>query len=363
MNRRAQQGLSLLELMIAIAIGLGLLAALTTVFVNSSRSQTELARASQQIENGRFAVQTLQDAIWHAGFYGRHVAYTTTAPTALPDPCSANADTAVASPTPLQNALVFGVQGYNAPGSVPTALTCLSSSDFVPGTDILIVRRAESRTTALASLAANTFYLQSVAEAYDPTTLQAMKPVIAKGSPTTPFTQTSSTTGELGEIRRFHVQIYFVAPCSAPAGGGTSCTGAADDGGRPIPTLKRLELGPAGAFQIVPLVEGIENFQVEYGIDTVLVGLPAGAPYSGDGMPDTYIVAPTAAEFSQVVAVRMHLLARATEPSAGYVDTKTYDLGLHGTFEPNLVAADRPYKRHLFTTVVRLQNVAGWRER
>lgn len=356
--RRAQRGLSLIELMIAITIGLGLLAALTTVFVNSSRSQAELARASQQIENGRFAIQTLQEDVWHAGFYGRHIAYTTTAPTSLPDPCSTNVDTGVASPTPLQNALVFAIQGYNDPASVPTALTCLSAADFVANNDILIVRRAESRATALASLAANTVYLQSVAEAYNPLTLQVMRPVIARGSPATPFNQTSSTTGEAGEIRRFHVHIYFIAPCSAPAGGGANCTGANDDGGRPIPTLKRLELGPTGGFQIVPLVEGIERFQVEYGIDTPLTGMPSGAPYAGDGMPDAYTANPTAAEFSQVVAVRLYLLARATEPSAGYTDSKTYDLGVHGTVAP----ADQ-YKRHLFTTVVRLQNVAGWRER
>jgi len=363
MMRRAQQGLSLLELMIAITIGLGLLAALTTVFVNSSRSQTELARASQQIENGRFAVQTLQDDIWHAGFYGRHIAYTTTAPVAVPDPCSTNVNTGVPTPTPLQDALVFAVQGYNDPASVPTVLTCLPASDFVATNDILIVRRAESRVTPIGSLTANMFYLQSVAEPYNPATLQAMKPVIAKGNPSTAFNQISPTTSELGEIRRFHVHIYFVAPCSAPAGGGTSCTGAADDGGRPIPTLKRLELSPTGTFQVVPLVEGIEKLQVEYGIDTPLVGLPAGAPYAGDGMPDTYIAAPTAEQFTQVVAVRLHILARTTEPSGGYVDAKTYNLGLHGTYEPNLSAADRPYKRHLFTTVVRLHNVAGWREK
>jgi len=349
--------------MIALAIGLGLLAALTTVFVNSSRSHTELARASQQIENGRFAIQTLQDEIWHAGFYGRHVAYTAIEPTALPDPCSTNADTTVATPTPLQNALMFAVQGYNDPASVPAALTCLAAADFVANNDILLVRRAESRTTPIGSLAANTVYMQSVAEAYNPTNLQAMRPIIARGSPSTAFTQASPTSGELGEIRRYHVHIYFVAPCSAPAGGGTSCTGANDDNGRPIPTLKRLEIGPTGAFQIVPLVEGVEKFQVEYGIDTPLTGLPTGAPYAGDGMPDSYVAAPTVAQFSQVVAVRLHVLARTTEPSSGYVDLKTYDLGLHGTYEPNLVPSDRPYKRHLFTTVVRLQNVAGWREK
>ncbi|MGH8690779.1 MAG: PilW family protein [Burkholderiales bacterium] len=356
--RRAQRGISLIELMIAITIGLGLLAALTTVFVNSSRSQAELARASQQIENGRFATQTLQDDLWHAGFYGRHVAYVTTAPAALPDPCSTNVDPAVASPTPLQDSLAFAVQGYNAPGAVPTALsTCLSSDDFLPGTDILVVRRAETRPVAIGALTANTIYIQSVAEAYNPLTLQAMKPVIAKGSPSTAFNQASPTTGELGEIRRFHVHIYFVAKCSVPAGGAANCNAGAD-GGNPTPTLKRLELGPAATFQVVPLVEGIENLQVEYGIDTVLGGLPAGAPYAGDGMPDTYIADPTPAQFSQVVAVRLYLLARATERSAGYTDNKTYDLGLHGT-----IAGTGAYKRHVFTTVVRVQNVAGWREK
>ncbi len=359
MMMRSQRGLSLIELMISLAIGLGLLAALTTVFVNSSRSEAETVRATQQIENGRFATQSLQEDVWHAGFYGRYIAYTTVAPTAIPDPCSTNLNTAVASPTPLQNSLVFAVQGYNDAASVPTQLsTCLSASDFVPGTDILVVRRVESSATAPASLTASAIYLQSVAEAYNPATLQPMRPVIALGNPSSAFNLASPTTGELGEIRRFRVHVYFIAPCSVPAGGGTSCTGASDDGGRPIPTLKRLELSPSGSFQIVPLVEGIENMQVEYGVDTVPGSLPANSPYAGDGMPDTYVDNPTAEQFSQVVAVRIYLLARANEPTPGYTDAKTYDLGLHGT-----VAPANGYKRKLFDTVVRLQNVAGWRER
>jgi type IV pilus assembly protein PilW len=358
-NIRRQRGLSLIELMIGLAIGLGLLAALTTVFVNSSRSQAETVRATQQIENGRFATQTIQDDVWHAGFYGRYVAYTTAAPAALPDPCSTNLDTAVATPTPLQNSLVFAVQGYNDPATVPTQLSgCLADEDFVPGTDILVVRRAESLVTPSASLTGSAIYLQSVAEAYNPTTLQAMRPVIALGSSAGSFNLASPTTGELGEIRRFHVHVYFIAPCSVPAGGGTSCTGASDDGGRPIPTLKRLELSTSGAFNVIPLVEGIENMQLEYGVDAVPGSLPANSPYAGDGMPDSYIAAPTAAEFSQVVAVRVYLLARANEATQGYTDNKTYDLGLHGT-----VASADAYKRKVFETVIRVQNVAGWREK
>jgi type IV pilus assembly protein PilW len=356
--RRRQQGLSLIELMVSMAIGLGLLAALSTVFVNSSRSQAELARAAQQIENGRFATQTLQDDLWHAGFYGRYVAYSTTAPAALPDPCSINLDTAVAVPTPLQNALVFGVQGYNDAAAVPAALAgCLSADDLLPGTDILVVRRTESRTSAVGALNAKTIYLQSVAESYDPVSLTALSPIIAKGNPSATFNQASPTTSELGEIRRFHVHIYFIAKCSVPAGGAANCNAGADSG-KPIPTLKRLEINAAGAFEVVPLVEGIENLQVEYGIDTVPAGLPAGSPYAGDGMPESYKAAPTATEFSQVVAVRLFVLARATEASVSYVDSKTYDLGLHGA-----VVGSGPYKRQVFTTVVRLQNAAGWRER
>jgi type IV pilus assembly protein PilW len=355
--RRSQQGISLIELMISMAIGLGLLAALTTVFVNSSRSQAELTRAAQQIENGRFATQTMQDDLWHAGFYGRHTAYLTAAPAALPDPCSTNLDTSVAAPTPLQNALPFGVQGYNDAATVPAALAgCLSADDLLPGTDILVVRRAESRI-ATGALSANTIYMQALAETYDPVALVALKPVLAKGNPASAFNLASPTTTVPGEIRRFHVHIYFVAKCSVPAGGAATCNAGAD-GGKPIPTLKRLELGPAGTFQVVPLVEGIENVQIEYGIDTVPAGLPTGSPYVGDGMPESYKAAPTAAEFSQVVAVRLFVLARATEASTGYADTKTYDLGLHGA-----VVGSGPYKRQVFTTVVRLNNLAGWREK
>ena len=50
-SRRRQQGLSLIELMIAITLGLLVLAGLTTVFVTASESQRELQRSAQQIES------------------------------------------------------------------------------------------------------------------------------------------------------------------------------------------------------------------------------------------------------------------------------------------------------------------------
>lgn len=363
---RRQRGFSLIELMISISIGLGLLLALATVFSNSSAMQAELTRTSQQIENGRFATQLLQDDLRHAGFYGRYVAWGTKAAieavTARPDPCSTNVDIGTASPTPLQSSLVFAVTGYDAPATVPTALEdCLEAGNFKAGTDILVIRRVDSKPTASASLVASTVYLQSVAETMNLSTLKAITPVIAVGSPATAFNLSGGPANAAGEIRRFHVHIYFISPCSVPTTG-TECDGTAD-GGTPIPTLKRIELAADGTFTIVPLVEGIENLQIDYGVDTVPGTVTATQAYTGDGMPDTFKKDPSVAEFTQVTAARIHVLARSTEMSRDYLDLKTYNLGLHGDFTPDGTGNANRYKRHLFSTMVRLQNTAGWREK
>ena len=364
---RRLRGFTLIELMISISIGLGLLLALATVFSNSSIMQAELTRTSQQIENGRFATQLLQEDLRHAGFYGRYVAWATKATVdavaALPDPCSTNINTATASPTPLQSSLIFSVSGYDAPtaaAAATTLTTCgFAAANFKANTDILVVRRADSKPTAVASLVGTTTYLQSVAETMNLISLAVVSPVIARGSTPTAFNLTGGPANDPGEIRRFRVHIYFISPCSVPSSG-TTCDAAAD-GGVPIPTLKRLELAADSTFQIVPLVEGIEDLQIDYGVDTVPGTVGATDPYTGDGMPDTYTKAPSVAEFTQVTSARIYVLARSTEMSRDYTDTKTYDLGLHGTYTPTGTAAK--YKRHLFATTVRLQNVVGWREK
>jgi type IV pilus assembly protein PilW len=119
---------------------------------------------------------------------------------------------------------------------------------------------------------------------------------------------------------------------------------ATDDGGKPIPTLKRIELQSGPSMSTVSLVEGIENFQVEYGIDT-----------SGDGVPDSYVLAPAnTTQWSNIVALRLHLLARNIDTTAGYKDTKQYNLGLDGT----TAATNDAYKRHVYTALVRVNNIS-----
>ncbi len=81
----SEGGFTLVEMMIAMTIGLMLLAGMVTYFVNASGNQRELQRSGQQIENGRYALDSLIQDLHLAGFYGPYIGYTT--PGALPDSC------------------------------------------------------------------------------------------------------------------------------------------------------------------------------------------------------------------------------------------------------------------------------------
>jgi hypothetical protein len=56
----------------------------------------------------------------------------------------------------------------------------------------------------------------------------------------------------------------------------------------------------------------------------------------------------------------MHLLTRSTQPSPGYVETRTYQLGPGVTLAPAALADG--FKRTLLSTTARLNNVGSRRE-
>jgi type IV pilus assembly protein PilW len=174
--------------------------------------------------------------------------------------------------------------------------------------------------------------------------------VTALGGDSSSFTLLQKDNTTPAELRALVEHIYFVSPCNVFASGQSTCTAAAD-GGTPIPTLKRLELGVAGgapALILTPLVEGVEDMQLDYGIDTGGSGAPA----------DPFIAAPTVGQWPDVVAVNVNLLVRNPAESVGHADTKTYDLGLAGTVGP----FDDRYKRHVYASSVRVINVSARRE-
>src|SRR5688500_5613631 len=88
-SRRRQLGLSLVELMVSITLGLLILSGVLVVFVNTSAARSEVERTSRQIENGRYAAELLSEDLRLAGFYGELNAGVIPPPGALPAaPCS-----------------------------------------------------------------------------------------------------------------------------------------------------------------------------------------------------------------------------------------------------------------------------------
>ncbi|MDH4216602.1 MAG: PilW family protein [Gallionella sp.] len=346
-----QRGLSLVELMISITIGLLILAALSTLFVNQSKTRAELDKSNRMIDNGRYALEVLSDNLRLAGYYGEFSPTATIpgAPGALPDPCTTTA-------ADISAALLLAVQGYEATAqtsqitSLPCGFTYTAGNglSLKPGSDILAMRRASTATPIVAGAAiANTHYLQVSRCQYDavPYKLSTTPAdfTLRKSSNCTP-----ASGAPYADLRNFLVQVYFVAPSNNAT---VVVPGSGCAVGDCIPTLKRYEIDQSNPstnqFVVTPLVEGVEYMQVDYGLD-------AGT----DGVPDSFITAPVLADWPNIVAVRINILARNNEPTSGYKDTKTYSLGIAGTFGP----FNDSYKRHVYTQFVRLTNPAGRRD-
>ena len=145
------RGFSIIEFMIALTLSLIVLAALTAAFVSNSRSRTEIERANEQVESGRYALQILTDDLEVAGFYS-HLNLSNIADTALPDglpppatagnpwtgkpnPCSTAISGWNTGTTGLDWAIKLFIQGYDSPSALDTDIDdCVS--DFKANTEI-----------------------------------------------------------------------------------------------------------------------------------------------------------------------------------------------------------------------------------
>jgi type IV pilus assembly protein PilW len=369
-----QQGLSLIELLIALVLGVIIVIAMSQLFVNISRANTEMAKTNSQIENARFAMQFLQGDIVHAGYWGGFLPEFDDF--ALP---GAPGDVPVAKPTPV--CLPFDVATWDeayresligiplevyGPGAMPAGCNAIVT-DRVADTDLLIVRHAATCVAGDAgceAFNAAKLYLR-VSNCNSDVDRYELDP-----DPATYVVKERDCTA-LAARRKFIQNIYYIR----------SWANAVGDG---IPTLVRSEFDLVGSAleqkAPVALVEGVERFRVEVGIDRQSqtggwIDYTAAIVWQdddfkttpinrGDGVPEAGFerclsedAACTVGLMTNVVAVKMYLLARANEATQGYTDEKSYTLGLE-----DVPAFNDSFKRHVFSATVRINNVAGRRE-
>lgn len=365
------KGFNLVEIMVAIAIGLLLMLALVTLFVNVTQTNKEMANTNSQIENARFAMQLLESDVQHAGFWGTYLpefedltmtSAPADAPFDVPSVClaysTANWDIGYKN-----NLIGIPVQTYDA---VPAGCEAIVVNKKLQ-TDVLVVRHAETCIPGVGTCEAEVagrLYFQS----------RLCGDVIKDPVPyilsDTVFGLHKKDCTALADKRRFISHIYYIRDYAQTVGDG-------------IPTLVRSQFDVSGGIPAhqtpLALVEGIEGFRVELGVDSLSetgggIDYTSGVEWAdadnwttatnrGDGIPDDdYVhcdaVTPCIADtLANVVAVKLYVLARSSTPTLGYTDTKTYALGdqVLGPFNDN-------FKRHVFTTTVRLVNRAGRRE-
>lgn len=336
-----QKGMSLIELMVGMAIGFVMLAALGSLYVSSSKARAEFNKTSEQVENGRYALEAIARDVEMAGFWGQAnlgslVNYN------LPDPCAVAA-TSMGFSTAAGLTVPVPVAGLPVTAAAPACLP-----NIVANSEVLTVRYASSISASAVS--GGDYFIQ-----LSRCRLDAVPLVYDKVN--TSFTlQTRTCAGTPTEIRKYVMRTYYLASCD-------NCT--TGDG---IPTLKMAEFN-GGAITITSLVTGIQDVHYSYGVDV-----------DNNGGPDCYVDDPSvnnsaggtnqcpnggayswatpAANWANVTAVRISVLSRNLANSTGWVDTRTYSLGRAAASGPY----NDSYKRHVYNTTARVWNIGGQRE-
>lgn len=359
---RRQRGVTLVELMIALLLGLLLTAGIIQVFVGNRTTYAYNDGLSRIQENGRFALEFMAHSTRMAGYTG-----------CLSDVPMFNnlngADTFAFS-------LDVAVEGFNANGTGPDitfqaaavnpapstnagdwspALPAELTGRVLPGSDVLVVRNVSPEANSLVfpfSDSAQVFVEQphGFAQGQILVTTDCQKASVFQAtnvrdtgfgvnlvhSQSGQFTPGNSTPvwgsdqeyGEGAEVAAAETVAFYI--------GRSEVTGA--------PALFQLRLGRASdntaGFFAEELVDNVETMQVRYGEDT-----------TGNSAVDTWQRADQVLEWSEVRSVEISLLVRAPDEYGTDIDTAAYNLN-RSIYAP----VDDRRLRQVFSTTVGIRN-------
>jgi type IV pilus assembly protein PilW len=315
-----QAGFSVVEIMIGMTLSLALAIAVITVFVNNSYSFGQDDNISRMQDDARHALREIAFDISMAGHY---------ADLHVPDIVTPDATLAIGTDCGpagelnwmyRMNDIVTGESLSIA--AIDNALnadlianhSCFTAGELQDGTDVVAIRRVVGAEAT--GLTAGTVYLRTNGTAG----LLFQAPI-----PVAPSVVVASPRADWA----YRPSIYFIRKFANIPGDG-------------LPTLCRKVLTGAGpAMTTECLATGIEDLQIEYGIDT-----------SEDGHPNVYMTSPTITDMQDVVAARIFLVARTTDIDTRYTNDKTYSVSNSGDFQPG-----DSFHRRVFSTSVSIQNI------
>ena len=305
-RRRAVAGLTLVELLVAMTIGLVLIAGATQVYVDSHAAYAVNETTARLQENARYAISVLEPDIRMSGYWGLTNVSDGIGGEALPTAAQVVGFGAPAASTCGVNfplLLGFPVQGTND----SYAATCAANSAAMTNADTITVRRASTITVPPAS-------------ASGPLRICSTR---TSGVLVTDITGTFCQDVDT-RIYNLIVNLYYVDQSSSQAG---------------VPSLRSKALnGPAACtapvsalpcFQDNEIEPGVEDLQVQYGVDlTGGTGAASGAAteYLDAGAALTNLLTSATAP-AQIVAVRIWLLVRSDSPESGFIDDRIYEYG------------------------------------
>lgn len=323
-QRRRVGGYTLIELMVSVLLGLLLSLGMVNIYIGSKRNYVAEEDTARIQENGRFALNFIKRELMQVGFFGGRLDVDEMiAGTVANDCVAALSDWALDATEPLE--FIDDFAGAPVETKNGTTLTCLNATEVVTGTDIFSVKRTAGQATlkdgefqgGTTAAKDNQWYLRVEEHGVDQSWFY---------SGVTDFPAGDKVAGSRVDFWEFYSQIFYIRNYSTVAGD-------------QIPTLcvKRLV---ASDMTTQCLVDGVEDMQVEFGIDT-----------NSNGVPNRFVADPNTPDIDDVVVARVYLLLRGTNEVAGYTNTKTYNLG-----QKVIAAKNDAYLRRVMTTTVQLRN-------
>jgi len=301
MNRRQHNGMTLIELMVALAIGAFLMLGAVTVFVQSRTSFRVTESLSRLQENARFALDTMEPDIRMAHYWGL-----TARTFQIEGRAAPTAPAGVGQHWCGNNWFLNLEKSIDGTNNTYNWGCGPNVGVAQPNSDTLVIRRASEDAIAPGALTASTTYIQST-RAVVPGGRIFVGTAIPGGFEPPPTSET----------HRLLVSGYFVSTQSSVPG---------------LPSLRRKFLQTDGTAAEEEILVGVEDMQVQFGVDTDVPGTPT-APNPSRGSIDRYvnpddpIIDPTNAGFNpnaEVMAVRVWLRLRADRIENGLVDTTNY---------------------------------------